>query len=33
LSIEAGFGRRGGSESPFDPHQVFAGRPFALSIE
>jgi hypothetical protein len=33
LSIEAGLGRRGRSESPFDPQQFFAGRSFELSIE
>jgi hypothetical protein len=33
LSIDAGFGRREGSESPFDPQQFFAGQPFELSIE
>jgi hypothetical protein len=33
LSFGAGLGRRGGSESPFDPCQFFAGRPFELSIE
>jgi hypothetical protein len=33
LSIEAWLGRRGRSESPFDPSQFCAGRPFELSIE
>jgi hypothetical protein len=33
LSIETGLGRRGGSESPFDPQQFFAERLFELSIE
>jgi hypothetical protein len=33
LNIEARFGRREGSESPFDPQKFFAGRPFEFSIK